>query len=157
MFNFMKKIGIISAIFMLFLLTGTRVQAQKTGDILGVWLNADKDAHVEIYQQGNKYFGKIIWMKEPIDPATGKPKTDVLNPEPTLQSRPKMGLVLLTDFVFDDDEWTDGEIYDPKSGKTYSCYMEFEDLADMNTLKIRGYIGVSLVGKTTYWTRVINK
>ncbi len=93
-------------------------------------------------------------MKEPIDAATGKPKLDVLNPDVSLQSRPKMGLVLLSNFVFDEDEWTDGEIYDPKSGKTYSCYMEFEEENDLNTLKIRGYIGVSLVGKTTYWTRV---
>ena len=63
-----------------------------------------------------------------------------------------MGIELLTDFVFDGkDEWTDGEIYDPKSGKTYSSYMAFES---KDKLKIRGYIGFSLIGKTTYWTRV---
>jgi uncharacterized protein (DUF2147 family) len=150
----MKKVTLLLSMILLVLITAPQVKAQKAGDILGVWLNADKDAHVEIYQQGNQYFGKIIWMKEPIDPATGKPKLDVLNPDVSLQSRPKMGLVLLSNFVFDDDEWTDGEIYDPKSGKTYSCYMEFEEENDLNTLKIRGYIGVSLVGKTTYWTKV---
>ncbi len=150
----MKKIIAFSTIIMFVLLAGKQVNAQKSSDVIGVWLNADKDAHVEVYQQGNKFFGKIVWMKDPIDPVTGKPKVDNLNPDPALQSRPKMGLILLNNFVFDEDEWTDGEIYDPKNGKTYSCYMEFEDLSDLNTLKIRGYIGVSLVGRTTYWTRV---
>ncbi|MDY0335364.1 MAG: DUF2147 domain-containing protein, partial [Bacteroidales bacterium] len=76
------------------------------------------------------------------------------NPDTTLQKRPLMGLQLLSGFVFDgDDEWESGKIYDPKSGKTYSCYMEFTDKSK-NKLKVRGYIGISLLGRTTYWTRV---
>jgi uncharacterized protein (DUF2147 family) len=135
----------------------TQVAAQevKADDVLGVWLNEDKDAHIQIYKEGDKYFGKIIWLKEPIDPDTGKPKVDDKNDDPKLQNRPIMGLLLLKDFVFDgDDEWEDGEIYDPKSGNTYSCYMEFEDEDNKDLLKIRGYIGFSLLGRTTYWTRV---
>ncbi len=135
----------------------SKVQAQevKGDDILGVWLNEDKDAHIQIYKEGDKYFGKIIWLKEPIDPDTGKPKVDDKNEDESLQNRPIMGLLLLTDFVFDgDDEWEDGEIYDPKSGNTYSCYMEFPDEDNKDYLKIRGYIGFSLLGRTTYWTRV---
>ena len=138
----------------------SRVQAQevKGDDILGVWLNEDKDAHVQIYKEGDKYFGKIIWLKEPIDPDTGKPKVDDKNDDESLQNRPIMGLLLLKDFVFDgDDEWEDGEIYDPKSGNTYSCYMEFPDEDNKDYLKIRGYIGFSLLGRTTYWTRVKDK
>jgi len=78
----------------------------------------------------------------------------VENPDEELQKRPIMGLELLSNFEFDgDDEWEDGDIYDPKSGKTYSCYMEFTDKTK-NELKVRGYIGVSLLGRTTYWTRV---
>lgn len=151
----MKKISLLFVAFVgLFMLSSNQGLAQKADDILGVWLNADKDAHIEIYQEDGKFFGKIVWMLNPNDPETGKPKTDNLNPDESLQSRPRMGLLLLKDFVFDDDEWDDGTIYDPKSGKTYSCYMEFEDLKDLNKLKIRGYIGVSLIGKTTYWTRV---
>lgn len=151
----MKKISLLFVAFVgLFMFSSNLVLAQKADDILGVWLNADKDAHIEIYQEDGKFFGKIVWMLNPNDPETGKPKTDNLNPDESLQSRPRMGLILLKDFVFDDDEWEDGTIYDPKSGKTYSCYMEFEDLKDLNKLKIRGYIGVSLIGKTTYWTRV---
>ncbi len=126
----------------------------KSDDILGVWMNEDKDANVEIYKEGDKYYGKIVWLLNPIDEETNKPKLDDENADESLRDRPVMGLLLLKDFVFDgDDEWEDGEIYDPKNGKTYSCYMEFEDEDDMNTLKIRGYIGISLLGRTTYWTR----
>ncbi len=150
-----------SSMFMLLLgmiiypFTQVAAQEVKADDILGVWLNEDKDAHIQIYKEGDKYFGKIIWLKEPIDPDTGKPKVDDKNDDPKLQNRPIMGLLLLKDFVFDgDDEWEDGEIYDPKSGNTYSCYMEFEDDDNKDLLKIRGYIGFSLLGRTTHWTRV---
>ena len=121
-------------------------------DILGVWMNEDQDAHIEIFKRGDKYYGKLVWLKFPIDEETGKPKTDKNNPDKSLKTRPTLGLEILTDFVFDgDDCWEDGDIYDPKKGKTYSCYMKFND---DGKLKIRGYIGVSLLGRTTYWTNV---
>lgn len=120
--------------------------------ILGKWLNEDKDAHIEVYKEAGKFFGKIVWLKEPNDEVTGKPKVDDDNPDVTLQSRPVMGLVILKDFIFDgDEEWEDGTIYDPKNGKTYDCYMEIDD---EGILKIRGYIGFSWIGRSSYWTRV---
>lgn len=153
----MKTKLLLSMLTILFLSPVLKLSAQdfSADDVLGVWLNEDKDAHVEIYKDGNKYFGKIIWLKNPIDDETGKPKLDDKNEDASLQSRPVMGLLLLKEFVFDgDDEWEDGEIYDPKSGKTYSCYMEFPDEDNKKNLKIRGFIGISLLGRTTYWTKV---
>jgi uncharacterized protein (DUF2147 family) len=121
-------------------------------DILGVWLNEDEDAHIEVYKENDLYYGKIIWLKNPIDEETGKPKLDKHNPDPELQTRPTLGVKLLTDFEWDgDNEWDEGDIYDPKSGKTYSCYIVMKEY---DLLKIRGYIGISLIGRTTYWTRV---
>ncbi len=126
-------------------------QDYKTDDILGIWFNEEKDAKVEIYKENGKYFGKVVWLNEPNEPATGLPKLDDENKDESLRNRPVMGLLLVKDFVFDgDDEWEDGEIYDPKNGSTYSCYMQLET---MNKLKVRGYIGISLIGRTTYWTR----
>ncbi len=152
------KISSIAILLMGLLMTPfVQVQAQdvKADDILGVWLTQDKDSHVQIYKDGDKYFGKIIWLKDPIDSKTGKPKVDDKNEDPSLRNRPVMGMKLLKNFVFDgDDEWEDGTIYDPKKGKTYSCYMEFPDENNKDRLKIRGYIGVSLLGRTVYWTRV---
>ncbi|MCF8227952.1 MAG: DUF2147 domain-containing protein [Bacteroidales bacterium] len=130
----------------------TIAQDYKADDILGTWMNEDKDAHIEIFKEDGMYFGKIVWLKDPIDEETGKPKVDEENPDEALQDRPIMGLVLLKNFEFEGgDEWEDGSIYDPKNGKTYSCYME---LKGMDKLKIRGYVGISLLGRTTYWTRV---
>jgi uncharacterized protein (DUF2147 family) len=150
-----RSFGIIMIIMLLLAFASHDAAAQLTAnDINGTWLNEDKDAHVEIENRDGKYYGNIIWLKTPIDPATDKAKLDKENPDTELQKRPLMGLQLLSGFVFDgDDEWEDGTIYDPKSGKTYSCYMEFTD-DTQNKLKVRGYIGVSLLGRTTYWTRV---
>lgn len=148
-----KAISIPMFLFLTFMMfNGAFSQAKPADQILGTWLNEDKDAHIEVFQQGGKYFGKIVWLKFPLDDITGQPKLDTKNSNENLRSRPVMGLMLLKDFVYDGDgEWEDGEIYDPKNGKTYDCYMEFES---KDILKIRGYIGISLIGRSTYWTRV---
>ena len=137
----------------LFLVMISYSQAPSADAIIGKWLNEDQDAHVQIYKEGSKYFGKIVWLKEPNEPATGLPKLDDDNEDESLRSLPVMGLVMLKDFVYDGDdkEWDDGTIYDPKNGKTYDCYMNFDE---NGILKIRGYIGISWIGRSTYWTRV---
>lgn len=102
---------------------------------------------IDIYKSGNNFFDKIICLKEPF--RNGKPKVDDKNPDNKIKDKPVIGLVILMDFVFDGkDEWTDGKIYDRKNGKTYS-FMEFEN---KDKLKIRGYIGIALIGRTTYWS-----
>lgn len=124
----------------------------KKSDILGTWLNQDEDAQVEMFERNGKIYGKLVWLKNPIDDDTGKAKLDKKNPDDELKKKPLMGLEILKGFTFDGkDEWEGGEIYDPNNGKTYSCYMVF---AEKDKLKIRGYIGVSLLGRTTYWTKV---
>lgn len=139
---------------MIYPLAQISAQDVKGDDILGLWLNEDKDAHIDVYKEGDKYFGKIVWLKDPIDEETGKPKLDDENQDESLRSRPVLGLLLLREFEFDgDDEWEDGRIYDPKNGKDYSCYIEFKD-DTKNLLKVRGYIGIAMLGRTTYWTRV---
>jgi len=124
--------------------------AQKKDAIVGTWVNATGEAHVNIYKKGERYFGKIDWLKAPKD-EKGKPKTDYKNPDESLRSRPILGMEMLKDFVYDDGKWTDGKIYDPKSGKTYSCNMNIKDNGQLN---MRGYIGISLIGRSETWKRV---
>lgn len=124
--------------------------AQNKDAILGKWVNSTGEAHVDITKRGDKYFGKIVWIKEPKD-EKGNVKTDAKNPEASLKSRPILGLEILKDFVFDDGKWTDGKIYDPKSGKTYSCNMTMKG---NDVLNMRGYIGISLIGRSETWKRV---
>ena len=122
----------------------------KADDIIGVWLTSGKEpAKIQVYKSGEKYYGKIIWLKNPTE--NGKQRVDANNPDEAKRSNPIIGLVMLTGFRFDgDEEWKGGSIYDPESGKTYSSYMY---LKDRNTLKVRGYVGISLFGRTEVWTR----
>ena len=130
-----------------FAMTGS---AQNKDAILGKWVNSTGEAHLEITKRSDKFFGKIVWLKDPKD-EKGNVKTDYKNPTASLRSKPIVGLEILKNFVYEDGKWTDGNIYDPKSGKLYSCNMTLKDNGD---LSMRGYIGVSLLGRTEVWKRV---
>jgi len=118
--------------------------------IIGKWQNPSGEGRIEIYKKGDKYYGKLYWLKEPND-VHGNLKKDVKNPEKSLQSRQIQGLEILTNFSKDGNSFVDGKIYDPKSGKTYSCKMT---LQGTDKLDIRGYVGVSLFGRTETWKKI---
>jgi uncharacterized protein (DUF2147 family) len=133
------------------------LRAQQADDIIGKWKNGEGTGIIELYKTtSGHYAGKIIWLKEPIDPETGKPKLDKRNPDKTKRNEPTLGLINIHGFVFDVEEkiWKDGTIYDPKTGKEYSCKAE---LKEENKLEVRGYIGVSVFGRTDTWTRLVKK
>jgi uncharacterized protein (DUF2147 family) len=142
----MKHLSIV-LLLVAFALTGS---AQNKDAILGKWVNSTGEAHLEITKRSEKFFGKIVWLKDPKD-EKGNVKTDFKNPTAGLRSKPIVGLEILKNFVYEDGKWTDGNIYDPKSGKLYSCNMTLKDNGD---LSMRGYIGVSLLGRTEVWKRV---
>lgn len=132
----------------------TNSAAQSANAVLGIWKNGEGTAMVQIYEKSDKFFGKIVWLKIPLD-ANNKPKTDLNNPNEKLQSRPVKGLENLVGFVFKGNGvWEDGTIYDPKNGNDYSCTMT---LVDNNTLEVRGFVGVSMFGRTDVWKRQVKK
>ncbi len=134
--------------FLFFIISPLLSLSQTSADkILGVWLTQDKSGKIKIYKKGNQYYGKIIWMDEPYD-SNGKPVTDKENPDAKLRSRPIAGMDIITNLVYEDGEWTDGNIYDPNDGKTYTCTLWLED----GKLKVRGYLGWFFDTRT--WTRV---
>ncbi len=129
--------------------------------IVGLWATEpdpeDGNAHVEVWKEGDRYFGKIIWLEKPEynadDWMAGQPKVDRENPDESLRQRSLIGLPILSDFRWaGDGEWEKGTIYDPDNGKTYKCVARLAD--DGRTLKVRGYVGFSLLGRTTEWTRI---
>ena len=143
----MKKI-----IFLLTLtICSSSLFAQQANDILGYWLNEEGDAKIEIYNTNNVFFGKIVWLEEPKD-ENGEWRLDTENPDETLRNRKKLGLEIIHNLNWDADknEWNKGEIYDAREGDTYSL---FAKLKGHDILNLRGYIGFSLFGKTTTWTR----
>lgn len=127
-------------------------QNEEADRLVGVWEPSHGKAKVKIEKIGTKYYGKIVWLKEPVDPETNKPKVDKNNPDEKMRSTPLRGYRILKDFEYTDkDTWTEGTIYDPENGSTYSCTIK---MTDENTLDIRGYIGVSALGRTDVWKRL---
>lgn len=130
--------------------------AQNDGDqIVGVWKNGEGTGMIKIYANEGKYQGKIVWLKEPIDPSTGKEKLDKNHPDESVHNRPIIGLINTWGFEYTGDNiWENGKIYDPKNGNTYNCTIKMKN---NNTLEVRGYIGISLIGRTDTWTRQVAK
>lgn len=128
--------------------------------ILGIWATDKAEAHIEISKtEAGTYTATIIWLEEPFYPPgdeggmAGEPRIDRENPDPALRDRPIDGLVIMHGLEYDGDrEWEDGEIYDPETGNTYSSEIW---MTDEGTLKVRGYVGFSLFGRTTEWTPVL--
>lgn len=134
-------------------LTTLTLAAQDGADkLLGLWQPSNGKARVKIEKIGSKYYGKIVWLREPNDPETGDPKTDQNNPDESLRDTPLRGYRILKDFEYTGKkEWSEGTIYDPENGSTYNCVIK---LKDDNTLDIRGYIGVKALGRTDVWKRI---
>ncbi|MFN5168864.1 MAG: DUF2147 domain-containing protein [Cyclobacteriaceae bacterium] len=134
------------------LLVAGQVWAQSDADkILGVWETGSGKARVKIDKAGEKYIGKIVWLREPNN-EEGKPKVDKNNPDEKLRAMPLLGYRMLKDFTYTgDNTWEEGTIYDPENGSTYSCEIT---MTDENTLDVRGFIGVSVFGRTDVWKRV---
>jgi len=130
--------------------------ADDADSVLGTWVTADGKAHVQVVKHGDVYDGSIVWLQEPDYPAddkttAGKPKVDRENPDQSLKSRPVLGLPLIQGFKYaGDGVWNEGKIYDPTNGKLYSCNIT---LMMDGRLKVRGYWGISLFGRTEIWTR----
>jgi uncharacterized protein (DUF2147 family) len=140
------------------LLSSLGIMAQgNADDIVGIWKNGEGTGMVQIYKtKSGHYAGKIVWLKEPIDPDTGNPKLDKRNPDADKQNLPTLGLINLKGFSFNADEkiWENGTIYDPKNGQEYKCKITMDN---KNTINVRGFIGISIIGRTDVWTRQVKK
>ncbi len=137
-------------IFLHTILLNNFLLSQNSNDIIGIWLNEEKDAKIEIYKSENLFFGKLIWLKEPKD-INGKFKTDKNNPNKNLRNEKLLGSKILSNLMWNnkEKEWINGSIYNARDGKTYQVFANLSE----KKLKLRGYIGFSLFGKTTIWTK----
>lgn len=123
------------------------IQASDPDAVSGTWINAAGDGYIEITKNGDVYDGAIVGGPDQDDAV----RLDDKNPDPTLRDRPLLGLKILRDFkATGTNKWTGGSIYDPNNGKTYKCRLE---LNDDGTLSVRGFIGISLFGRTEIWKR----
>ena len=113
--------------------------------LVGRWLAESKD-QVEIYKEADKYFGKGVVTPE------NKDRLDTKNPDERLRNRPLAHVTILKNFVYlGKGRWGKGTIYDPNNGRTYQCAITMKS---DDQIKVRGFIGISLIGRTEIWPRV---
>lgn len=119
-------------------------------DILGTWWSPDKRGQLKFYKKDNKFFGKLVWSA---DDKPGQPKLDSENPTVSMRSNRIVGVDIFKNLTYNATEHTyeNGTVYDARSGYTYSCslWVEGKDI-----LKVRGFMGFSLLGKTETFARV---
>jgi len=159
------KHNICVSLILFFLLgTTSSLLALEADDLVGIWKTADTEfgySHVEIYKEDDKYHGKVVFLSNPTysekeaksvkGAKEGELRKDLQNPDKELRDRNINGLKLVTGFKFNGRQWLGGQVYDPESGKTYKGKMW---LNKNKTLGLRGFIGVSVFGRSTVWTRV---
>jgi uncharacterized protein (DUF2147 family) len=131
-------------------LTLSAMGEARAADPAGIWLTADGKARVRVGDCGGTSCGTIVWLKEPNDPATGRPMTDGGNPDATKRNRPIIGLPIVFDMRPSStvNKWS-GQVYDPREGKTYNGNMVLEA---PSRLKIEGC--VLFICESEIWTRV---
>ncbi len=117
---------------------------------IGLWYDDTGRGAVKIAPCGNRLCGHIVWLQNPLS-SNGKPLRDKYNPEPGMRNRLICGLQVLGNLAPQSNgKWGQGWVYDPKVGKSYNVEI---GLANPNKLKVYGYAGVKLFGKTLYWKR----
>ncbi|HYO68373.1 MAG TPA: DUF2147 domain-containing protein [Archangium sp.] len=135
------------------LFTTSALAQEASASAVGRWTTIDDETKkpksvVTIYEEGGKLYGKIEKLfREPNEEQN--PLCDKC--EGALKNQPIIGMVILRDLKKDGNEWTGGTILDPANGKTYKCKLAIEDGG--KKLKLRGFIGIALIGRTQYWVR----
>lgn len=136
------RIALTSLLLLIHLLIASQ---NKANDILGYYMSPSGKSILKIYENNGKYYGKPVWMKEP-------EMLDSKNPDISKRNQKVFGSNAIRDFVFDGkDTWAKGYIYDPNNGKTYDCKITRDEKGNLN---VRGYIGISLIGRTEYFVKV---
>lgn len=138
----------------LMLLVSLTVFAQQPADkIIGKWESIDGDIKLrfDIFKQDGKYHGKLLWASNMFEADGKTPKKDFKNPDKALQSRSRQGIVNITNLKFEKGEYSGGKLYNPSEGDTYSLNAK---LKTANELHFRGYLGISLLGKTMKFKRI---
>jgi uncharacterized protein (DUF2147 family) len=120
---------------------------------LGLWWAEGGAAQVEIFPCASALCGRVVWLRSPFDD-DGCPVRDERNPDPTLRDRELIGMEFLSGLRPSQNApnvWNDGQIYDPTSGRSYRATLSVEG---PRRLRLRGYLGFELLGRTTRWIRV---
>ncbi|MBL7719101.1 MAG: DUF2147 domain-containing protein [Flavipsychrobacter sp.] len=121
--------------------------------IIGTWESVDASPRLrfEFYKQGSKYLGRLLYASNMYEADGKTPKRDHKNPDPKLRSRSRYGITNITGLEYEEGEYTGGTLYNPEEGRTYSVKAK---LKNADELDFRGYVGISLLGKTMKFRRI---
>jgi uncharacterized protein (DUF2147 family) len=126
-------------------------QSAQAAEPAGTWLTQTGGSRIRVADCGGALCGTIIWLKEPIDPDTGKPKTDKNNSDAAKRSRPLLGVQIVLGMKPNGtDKWS-GQVYNAEDGKTYSGNLTY---SGGNSLQLQGCALGGLVCKSQTWTKV---
>jgi len=125
-------------------------KAQMSSDkIIGIWELEDKTSKMEVYKEGNTYYGKLLFGKDVMN-EDGTSKKDIHNPNQELRENNIIGSTYITNLKFTGEEWEEGNVYDSTTGKLWNCYVEIKD----EDLHFTGYWGAKWLGKTYVYKRI---
>jgi uncharacterized protein (DUF2147 family) len=141
------RFGVIIAILAA-LFAAPAAKAQAGGEASGIWLTQAGDAKVRVSKCSGGICGVVVWLREAIDPATGKPQVDDKNHNPSLAKRPIIGLPLFSGMRASGPNKWSGQIYNADDGNTYVSNVS---VAGPDTLRVEGCVGALCGGET--WTR----
>lgn len=146
----MKKLFVL--VFLIICSSAIYAQTYNADDITGIWWNDIKTSKIKIEKKEGKYIGTIVYLI-PEKYVNGVPEKDDKNPDVNLRNRSVLNLQILSGLTYnaEDKEWAGGMIYDPKSGKTYTCFVWLEG---KGTLQLKGFIaGIRMLGRKSTWIR----
>ncbi len=145
----MKKSILILSILLISITSFSQTNS-KENSLVDTWVTEENKSNIQIVEKDGKFYGRIAWLKEPTY-EDGTKKIDKNNPKEKHQADPLIGLWILKGFTYSgENKWEEGTVYDPENGKTYSCEI---NMTDKDTIEVRGYIGISLIGRTSVWKR----
>ncbi len=101
-----------------------------------------------LWIKDGKLYGRIDTI---LNPDPDNPNHKCIHCSGDMKDKELLGMQILWDMKPTGDTWSGGYIFDPDNGSTYRCVMELQDGG--KKLKVRGFIGVSLFGRTQYWYR----
>jgi uncharacterized protein (DUF2147 family) len=147
-----------ACLVVLLVTTNSFAEGYPANAIVGLWEVEDTTGKIEIYPCGDRFCGRIAWIKEPLYPLedpggmAGKPLLDRENPKKELRNRPQLGLQIMEGYTYRSANlWEHGTIYNTENGNTYRSKLS---LKSPDRLELRAFIGISLFGGSTIWKRV---
>lgn len=161
----MGRVALVVALSMICVPLGTQADAQAEGTgqreepavhpgdgVLGEWWTENRVGRIRFVRHSDGTYRGITTWRVANAPPEDNPPTDLYNPNPKLRGRPTLGIVLISHLKYENGRYVDGRVYNPRDGDTYGFKAE---LVDQNTLKIRGYMGISLFGWNQIWKRYL--